>query len=86
MTNAELRDRLNQHLNEFPPTLLRVVFEFVEFLAQRQQATRRPAAPPESQSDPLIGLFSGSPTLATDAEEMLQQGLEPGSGWTWKQR
>jgi hypothetical protein len=35
--------------------------------------------------DPLIGLFSGSPNLATQAEEILQQEVKPESGWTWKQ-
>lgn len=35
------------------------------------------------ESDPLIGLFSGSPDLATRSEEMLQQEITR-SGWTWK--
>jgi hypothetical protein len=35
--------------------------------------------------DPLIGLFSGSPNLATQSEKILQQEIKPASGWTWKQ-
>lgn len=35
-----------------------------------------------SDTDPLIGLFAGSPNLATESEETLQGITE--SGWTWK--
>jgi len=35
------------------------------------------------KSDPLIGLFAGSPDLATQSETILQQEITP-SGWTWK--
>jgi hypothetical protein len=34
--------------------------------------------------DPLIGLFSGPPDLATQSEDILQQSITPTSGWTWK--
>lgn len=36
-----------------------------------------------SESDPLIGLFSGSPELATQSKVILQQEINQ-SGWTWK--
>jgi predicted DNA-binding protein len=35
--------------------------------------------------DPLIGLFAGSPNLATQSEDILQQSITETSGWTWKQ-
>jgi hypothetical protein len=35
--------------------------------------------------DPLIGLFAGSPDLATQSEDILQQSITERSGWTWKQ-
>ena len=35
-------------------------------------------------NDPLIGLFSGSPDLATRSEDILQQSIDSTSGWTWK--
>jgi predicted DNA-binding protein len=35
--------------------------------------------------DPLIGLFAGSPDLATQSEDILQQSIDNTSGWTWKQ-
>ena len=34
--------------------------------------------------DPLIGLFAGSPDLATKSEEILQQEITEKSGWIWK--
>lgn len=38
-----------------------------------------------SESDPLIGLFAGSPDLATKSEEILEQEITETSGWTWKE-
>jgi hypothetical protein len=35
--------------------------------------------------DPLIGLFAGSPDLATQSEDILQRSITETSGWTWKQ-
>jgi hypothetical protein len=37
------------------------------------------------EPDPLIGLFAGSPDLATKSEEILQQDITEQSGWTWKE-
>lgn len=37
-----------------------------------------------ADDDPLIGLFSGSPNLATQSEAILQQSITATSGWTWK--
>ncbi|MEA5497954.1 hypothetical protein [Limnoraphis robusta] len=39
---------------------------------------------PDLESDPLVGLFAGSPNLASDAENKLQQEMTQTSGWTWK--
>jgi hypothetical protein len=38
----------------------------------------------DTKDDPLIGLFSGSPDLATRSEDILQQSITAISGWTWK--
>ncbi|MEH1809676.1 hypothetical protein [Nostoc sp.] len=35
-------------------------------------------------SDPLIGLFAGTPDLATNSEDILQHEITEKSGWTWK--
>ena len=36
------------------------------------------------ESDPLIGLFAGTPDCATNSEDILQQEITEKSGWTWK--
>ncbi len=36
--------------------------------------------------DPLIGLFEGSPDLATKSEDILHQEIKEDSGWTWKEK
>ena len=51
----------------------------------------QPAEAPEAESpspdleDPLIGLFTGSPNLASQSEAILEQDISPTSGLTWKQ-
>jgi hypothetical protein len=40
----------------------------------------------KNESDPLIGLFRGSPDLATQSEKILQQEIKENSGWTWKEK
>ncbi len=39
---------------------------------------------PSLEEDPLIGLSSGSPDLATRSEEILEEEINQTSGWTWK--
>ena len=41
--------------------------------------------PSESSTDPLVGLYDGSPNLATDSESILQKLANSKSGWTWKE-
>ncbi len=52
-----------------------------EAIVEYLNAQKSPESVPES--DPLIGLFSGSPELATQSEAILQQQITQ-SGWTWK--
>jgi hypothetical protein len=40
--------------------------------------------PSHPQTDPLIGLFSGSPELGKQSEDILQSEITA-NGWTWKQ-
>jgi hypothetical protein len=58
----------------------------LEYLAVliRQQIVSEKQGLLEVDSDPLIGLFAGSPALATKSEEILQQEIIEKSGWTWK--
>jgi hypothetical protein len=39
---------------------------------------------PDPNTDPLIGLFAGSPDLAANAEAILEREINPTSGWSWK--
>ncbi|MEM8506071.1 MAG: hypothetical protein AAF716_23340 [Cyanobacteria bacterium P01_D01_bin.1] len=34
--------------------------------------------------DPIVGLYTGSPNLSTDAEHILAAEVQPQSGWTVK--
>ncbi len=36
-------------------------------------------------NDPLVGLFSDDPHLATESEDILTREITPRSGWTWKE-
>ena len=38
-----------------------------------------------SEEDPLIGLFAGSPDLATNSEEILREEIKDKSGWSYKE-
>jgi len=53
--------------------------------AVNQYIVIQSSAPTQFDSDPLIGLFAGSPDLATKSEDILQQEITEKSGWTWKE-
>lgn len=57
----------------------------IEIVLVYQTVESTQEQPPSIADDPLIGLFSGSPDLATQSEEMLQDQMNETSGWTWKQ-
>jgi hypothetical protein len=75
MTN---RERLKQQIDTLNDEQIDQIAQWVELL-QVHHPQNQPA-----QADPLIGLFSGSPDLATQAETILQKDIHPTSGWTWK--
>ena len=66
---------------QLPPETADQDLELILIYQPTQPQT--PINPPET--DPLIGLFSGSPNLSTNAENLLNQTITPQSGWTWKQ-
>lgn len=53
--------------------------------AVRQYIATAAATVQRTTDDPLIGLFAGSPDLATQSENILQQEIIQNSGWTWKE-
>jgi hypothetical protein len=72
---------LQQVLSEIAQLTPEERSQLIEHIHQMQSLTEPEKTPPIS--DPLIGLFAGSPDLATRAEEILQQDLTS-QGWTWK--
>jgi len=57
-----------------------IVTEIVKIYLERQ-----PLAIGDMGSDPLVGMFAGSPDLATKSETILQEEIREKSGWTWKE-
>ena len=53
-------------------------------LGVQQEAEPSTTEKPRS-GDPMIGFYSGSPSLSTESEEILQQEIKLASGWTWKE-
>lgn len=53
--------------------------------AVRQYIATATATVQINTDEPLIGLFAGSPDLATQSENILQQEITQKSGWTWKE-
>ncbi|MEM8777485.1 MAG: hypothetical protein AAGF26_01170 [Cyanobacteria bacterium P01_G01_bin.49] len=47
--------------------------------------TNIPKKQKNNEPDPLIGLFKGSPDLATKSEDILHQEIQDNSGLTWKE-
>jgi hypothetical protein len=72
------REFLKQQIDQFNDEEIQYLAQFIEFLHHRNQQI----AP--DKLDPLIGLFAGSPELATQAEAILQHNNQPHSGWSWK--
>ena len=56
------------------------------YLDTQTAAASHPPDTSDRQTDPLIGLFSGSPDLSIQSETILEQEITPQSGWTWKSR
>lgn len=61
---------------QLPPELANQDFDFT-IVCQSIAPTQ-----PLTEPDPLIGLLSGAPNLAPDAEDLLQQTIEPQIGWS----
>jgi hypothetical protein len=63
-----------------------ILAEAVRFYLETQPVLPHSVSDSEGDRsiDPLIGMFSGSPDLSTQAEEILSQEITPQSGWTWK--
>ena len=64
---------------------IQLASELMQTAAQKLQVSSDAVAVrPELAEDPVIGLFDGSPDLATCSEEMLAQEVQSASGFAWK--
>ena len=67
------------------PEQIHLASELMQTAAQKLHVSSNAASiNPEEVEDPLIGLFNGSPDLATRSEKMLAQEVKSTSGFTWK--
>ncbi|MGF1600737.1 MAG: hypothetical protein ACFCU8_01745 [Thermosynechococcaceae cyanobacterium] len=65
------------------PEQMRLASELMQAAAQKLQASSvSESSQPEQVKDPLIGLFDGSPDLATRSEEILAQAVQSASVFT----
>ncbi|NJL55834.1 hypothetical protein HC928_12055 [bacterium] len=67
------------------PDQIQLVSQLMQLVAQAMPSTSVDTRPSSPTEDPLIGLFSGSPELATQSEEILHQSLSSTSGFSWKE-
>ncbi|MEM8808908.1 MAG: hypothetical protein AAGF01_23060 [Cyanobacteria bacterium P01_G01_bin.38] len=63
---------------------IRLASQLMQAVVQKMQLPSATSAPTEPAEDPLIGLFEGSPDLATQSEDILAQEVNSASGFTWK--
>jgi hypothetical protein len=77
--DPNLVERLTQLAQQRGQTAESIITEAVLSYLQTQVPDEN-----DVNNDPLIGLFSGSPDLVTQSEDILQQSITATSGWTWK--
>jgi hypothetical protein len=96
MTAIELRQKLIDQINKLSFQKLIFLEKLVQGLEScfpESQQSDSGSSNLESQAstiispddDPIIGMCSGKiPNLSECAEEFLEVGIQPKSGWTWK--
>jgi len=86
--------QIHQDIDSLPKEAQGLLFDFVQILKKRYLVSTQNLSSniqeDSSQdqgetSDPLVGLFAGSPNLAMQSEEILAAEITAKSGWTWKE-
>jgi len=67
------------------PTEKLLLLDQLAVMVEEQATNQQQSNEQEVADDPLIGLFTGSPDLASKSEEILLQEITNKSGWTWKE-
>ena len=63
---------------------LRLASQLMQAALQKVQLTAHAGNVENQAEDPLVGLFSGSPDLASRSTEILTQEISSTSGFSWK--
>lgn len=79
--------QLHQDIDSLPNEAQGLLFDFVQILKKRYLVSAQKEASQDrvETSDPLVGLFAGSPNLAMQAEEILEAEITSKSGWSCKE-
>jgi hypothetical protein len=64
---------------------IRLASQLMQLVVQKIQPATPSEAPVSQADDPLVGLFSGSPELASQSQETLRQEISSNAGFTWKE-
>lgn len=85
MTVQELVDAARQLSVSEQILLAEEIKRIAEQTLHSSDESELEASPLPEEEDPLVGLFSGSPNLATDAKKVLSQAVTSTSGFTCKE-
>ncbi|MGF1515542.1 MAG: hypothetical protein ACFB5Z_17840 [Elainellaceae cyanobacterium] len=64
---------------------IRLARQIMQLVEQKIPKSKSESTATSQASDPLIGLFSGSPELAAQSKDILHQDIRPDSGFSWKE-
>ncbi len=67
-----------------PTDQLRLASQLMQAILQKVQLTAHDGNVENQADDPLVGLFSGSPDLASRSTEIFTQEISSTSGFSWK--
>ncbi|MEL6780480.1 MAG: hypothetical protein AAFO06_24890 [Cyanobacteria bacterium J06597_16] len=94
MSSIDLKTQITHKLNQLPPSLLSIVNDFINKLTTERDIEPSSLRPPGHSSDlkdnsdtedSIVGMIDGHPDLASNAESILREEIQPESGWSWRQ-
>ena len=85
MTVQELIDAAQQMSVSEKIQLAEEIWQIAKQAIESSSDSDAEIFPLSEEDDPLVGLFSGSPNLATDAKKILSQEVTAASGFTCKE-
>ena len=63
---------------------LQLASQLMQSAIQKMQLTVADENPKSVNDDPIVGLYSGTPDLATRSKEILTEEIDTASGFSWK--